>query len=248
LESRIGPTKDGAFQGRLVAVTGGARGLGRALVEAFADQGAHVAFSYHRGISEAHETERRLVARGTPVFTQPADALRPGEMERFIGRAAGALGGLDVLVNNAGVFPRTPLGEVSETQLDEAFAVNVKAAVLATQAAAPHLRRRRGTVVNVASLGGVRPWPAHVAYCATKAGLVMATRCLALALAPDVRVNAVAPGVLDPAGADEAVRGRIPLRRYGHYDEAVAAVLFLAGAATYTTGEVLSVDGGRALR
>jgi len=240
--------KDGVFQGRLVAVSGGARGLGRALVEAFADQGAHVAFSYHRGIAEAHDTERGLAARGARVFAQPADALRPGELERFIHNAATALGGLDVLVNNAGVFPHTPLGEVSDAQLDEAFAVNVKAAVLATQAAAPHLRRRAGAVVNVASLGGLRPWPAHVAYCATKAALVMATRCLALALAPDVRVNAVAPGVLAAPGAPDALRGRIPLRRYGHYDEAVAAVLFLAGAATYTTGEVLSVDGGRALR
>lgn len=229
-------------------MTGGARGLGRALVEAFAGRGADVAFSYHRGIDEAHDTQARLVARGTRVFAQAADALRPGELQRFVGDAAGALGGLDVLVNNAGVFARAPLGEVSDAQLDQAFAVNVKAAVLATQAAAPHLRKRAGAVVNVASLGGLRPWPAHVAYCATKAALVMATRCLALALAPDVRVNAVAPGVLDPPGADEAVRGRIPLCRYGHYDEAVAAVLFLAGAATYTTGEVLSVDGGRAQR
>lgn len=240
--------KDGTYQGRLVAVTGGARGLGRALVEAFAEQGAHVAFCYHRGLTEAHETERRLAARGVRVFTCAADARRAGELERFVERAADALGGIDVLVNNAGVFPHTPLGTVDDAQLDEAFAVNVKAAVLATQAAAPHLRRRGGAVVNIASLGGLRPWPAHVAYCATKAALVMATRCLALALAPDVRVNAVAPGVLDPPGATEAVRGRIPLHRYGHYDEAVAAVLFLAGVATYTTGEVLSVDGGRALR
>lgn len=248
LESRVGSTHDGLFPGKLVAVTGGARGLGRALVEAFAAQGAHVAFSYHRGTAEARDTQQRLVAMGTRVFAQQADARAAGELPRFVGAAAEALGGLDVLINNAGVFPRTPLGEVSDAQLDEAFAVNVKAAVLATQAAASHLRARGGAVVNVASLGGLRPWPAHVAYCATKAALVMATRCLALALAPDVRVNAVAPGVLDPPGAGEAVRGRIPQQRYGHYDEVVAAVLFLAGAATYTTGEVLSVDGGRALR
>ncbi len=236
------------LRGKLVAVTGGARGLGRALVEAFIAQGADVAFSYHRGTAEARQVERSALAHGTRVFSRAADACVPGEMARFVEEAASELGGLDLLVNNAGVFRRTPLGALSEEQLDEAFAVNVKAAVLTTQAAAPHLRARTGAVVNVASLGGLRAWPAHVAYCASKAALVMATRCLALALAPDVRVNAVAPGVLDPPGSTPSVRERVPLRRFGNHDETVAAVLFLARSASYTTGEVLSVDGGRSLR
>ena len=102
--------------------------------------------------------------------------------------------------------------------------------------------------MNVASLGGLRPWPHHVAYCATKAALVMATKCLAMALAPEIRVNGVAPGILEPPGASEAIRQRIPLGRFGALDEAVDAVLFLAARGTYLTGEVLAVDGGRALR
>jgi pteridine reductase len=101
--------------------------------------------------------------------------------------------------------------------------------------------------VNVASLGGIRAWPSHLAYCASKAALVMATRCLALALAPEVRVNAVAPGILDPPGADEAVRRRIPAGRFGTYAEVVEAILFLLAGGTYTTGHVLRVDGGRGL-
>lgn len=153
-----------------------------------------------------------------------------------------------MLVNNAGVFRRAGLDDLTDELLDEAYDVNVKAAVMAAQAAAPHLRRRGGgAIVNVASLGGLRPWPSHLAYCASKAALIMATRCLALALAPAVRVNAVAPGVLDPPGASEAVRGRIPLGRFGGHEHVVDAVLFLA-TADYTTGEVLGVDGGRALR
>jgi NAD(P)-dependent dehydrogenase (short-subunit alcohol dehydrogenase family) len=248
LESRTDAHHDKSLPGRRVAVTGGARGLGRALVEAFAVQGADVAFSYHHGTVEAQQAESSLRARGTRVFACAADACAPGQMARFVESAAGHLGGLDVLVNNAGVFRRTPLADLDEAALDEAFAVNVKAAVLATRAAAPHLRRSRGAVVNVASLGGLRPWPEHVAYCASKAALVMATRSLALALAPDVRVNAVAPGILDPPGAPESVRARVPLQRFGKHEETVAAVLFLAGAASYTTGEVLSVDGGRRLR
>jgi NAD(P)-dependent dehydrogenase (short-subunit alcohol dehydrogenase family) len=159
-----------------------------------------------------------------------------------------ALGGIDILVNNVGVFRRIPLEEMTEEALDEAFDVNVKAAVMASRAAAGALRRRGGgAIVNVASLGGMRPWPSHLAYCASKAALLMATQCLALALAPEIRVNAVAPGILDPPGAEEAVRRRIPAGRFGTHAEVVEAVLFLLAGGAYTTGEVLRVDGGRAL-
>jgi 3-oxoacyl-[acyl-carrier protein] reductase/pteridine reductase len=234
--------------GKIAAVTGGARGLGRALVRALADEGADVAFSYRDGVGESEDAERELRARGRRVFRRRADAREPGAIAGFVDAAAQALGGLDLLVNNAGVFRKAALGAISAEQLDEAFDVNVKAAVLAAQAAAPHMRARGGgAIVNVASLGGLRPWPSHVAYCASKAALVMATRCLALALAPDVRVNAVAPGVLDPPGAPDKIRERIPQRRFGSHAEAVDAVLYLLTGAGYTTGEVLRVDGGRAL-
>ena len=108
-------------------------------------------------------------------------------------------------------------------------------------------RRGGGAIVNVASLGGLRPWRSYLPYCASKAALVMATRCLALSLAPEIRVNAVAPGILEPPGAAEEVRVRVPLARFGRHDETVAAVLFLATTASYTTGDVLRVDGGREL-
>jgi NAD(P)-dependent dehydrogenase (short-subunit alcohol dehydrogenase family) len=169
-------------------------------------------------------------------------------MARFVDEAAAALGGLDVLVNNVGVFRRVELDALTDADLDEAFDVNVKAAVMAARAAAPHLRRRGGgAIVNVASLGGLRPWKAYLPYCASKAALVMATRVLALALAPEIRVNAVAPGILDPPGAGDSLREKVPLRRFGTHDEAVEAVLFLASGSTYTTGEVLNLDGGRGL-
>ncbi len=229
-------------------VTGGGRGLGRAIVRALAEEGADVAFSYResrRGALEEAEAVRRL---GRRCFTGPADARVPGEVAAFVEEAADELGGLDLLVNNVGVFRRVSLDEMSEEVLDEAFDVNVKATVMASRAAAPHMRRRGGgAIVNVASLGGLRPWPSHLAYCASKAALVMATRCLAIALAPRIRVNAVAPGVLDPPGAEEAVRRRIPAGRFGTHAETVEAVLFLLAGAGYTTGEVLRVDGGRAL-
>jgi 3-oxoacyl-[acyl-carrier protein] reductase/pteridine reductase len=236
------------LRGRIAVVTGGGRGLGRAIVHALAEEGADVALSYResrRGALEEAEAVRRM---GRRIFTGPADARVPGEVAAFVEEAADVLGGLDLLVNNVGVFRRVSLDEMSEEVLDEAFDVNVKATVMASRAAAPHMRRRGGgAIVNLASLGGLRPWPSHLAYCASKAALVMATRCLAVALAPRIRVNAVAPGVLDPPGAEDAVRRRIPAGRFGTHAEAVEAVLFLLAGGGYTTGEVLRVDGGRAL-
>jgi NAD(P)-dependent dehydrogenase (short-subunit alcohol dehydrogenase family) len=233
---------------RIAVVTGGGRGLGRALVRALAEEGADVAFSYRESRRGALEEAEAIRGLGRRAFTGPADARIPGEMAAFVGEAATALGGIDILVNNVGVFRRTALDEMTEEALDEAFDVNVKAAVMASRAAAPHMRRRGGgAIVNVASLGASRPWPAHLAYCASKAALVMATQCLALTLAPEIRVNAIAPGVLDPPGADETVRRRIPAGRFGSHGEAVEAVLFLLAGSGYTTGEVLRVDGGRGL-
>jgi NAD(P)-dependent dehydrogenase (short-subunit alcohol dehydrogenase family) len=234
--------------GKNVAVTGGGRGLGQAIVAACAAQGADVALSCHLGRREAEETAGRLRERGRRVEVVSADARVPGEMAEFVDEAARRLGGLDVLVNNVGVFRRVSIEDLSEEVLDEAFDVNVKAAILASRAAAPHIRRRGGgAIVNVASLGGLRPWGAYLPYCVSKAALIMATRCLAVALAPEIRVNAVAPWILEPPGADPALLKRVPQGRFGTHREAVEAVLFLAGAAGHTTGEVLRVDGGRSL-
>lgn len=236
------------LSGRIAMVTGGGRGLGRALVRALAGEGADVAFSYResrRGALEEAEAVRRL---GRRAFAGPADARVPGEIAAFVDEAVAALGGCDFLVNNVGVFRRIPLEEMSEEALDEAFDVNVKAAVMASRAVAPHMRKRGGgAVVNLASLGGLKPWPAHLAYCASKAGLLMATQCLALALAPQIRVNAVAPGILEPPGAGESLRRRVPAGRFGAHAEAIEAVMFLLTQGSYTTGEVIRVDGGRGL-
>jgi len=236
------------LQGRIAAVTGGGRGLGRALVRALAAEGADVAFSYRESRGGAEEEAERLRAQGCRTFIAHADARVRGDVARFVDGAAAALGGLDLLVNNVGVFRRVTLEALADADLDEAFDVNVKAAVMASRAAAPHLRSRGGgAIVNVASLGGLRPWKAYLPYCASKAALIMATRVLALALAPDIRVNAVAPGVLDPPGAGEALRAKVPLERFGTHAEVVQAVLFLAAGASYTTGEVVTLDGGRRL-
>lgn len=236
------------LQGKIAVVTGGGRGLGRSVALALAAEGADTALSYRESRAGAEATAVAVRAMGRRVLTLPADARVPGEIAGFVAEAAERLGGLDILVNNAGVFRRTPLESLSEQELDEAFDVNVKAAVLTSRAAAPYMKKRGGgVIVNVASLGGIRAWPKHLSYCASKAALIMATRCLALALAPEIRVNAVAPGILDPPGADSTLLRKVPLGRFGTHAEAVEAVLFLVTGAAYTTGEVLLVDGGRSL-
>ena len=236
------------LHGKIAAVTGGGRGLGRALVAALAAAGADVAFSFRDSRSAAEQQAEAVRSAGRRAFVSPADARMPGEMAAFVDGAAAALGGLDFLVNNVGVFRKAPLETLTEEVLDEAFDVNVKATVMASRAAAPHMRKRGGgAIVNVASLGGLRAWRSYLPYCASKAALIMATRCLALALAPEIRVNAVAPGVLEVPGAPEALENRIPLGRFGSLAEVVEAVLFLLAAAPYTTGDVLRLDGGRAL-
>lgn len=237
------------LRGRIAVVTGGGKGLGRALVRALAEEGADVAFSYRESRAGAEEAAGALRSSGRRTYVARADARIPGQMAAFVEAAVDALGGVDFLVNNVGVFRPFSLEELSEEGLGEAFDVNVTAAVMAARAAAPHMRRRGGgSIVNVASLGGLRPWRAYLPYCVSKAALIMATECLALLLAPEVRVNAVAPGILDPPGADEALRRRIPGGRFGSPAEAVEVVLFLLARAGYTTGEVVRVDGGRALR
>ena len=157
------------LSGRIAAVTGGGRGLGRAIARALAAEGADIALSYNASRIEAERETRALREAGRQAVAVPADARVPGEMAAFIEEAVEQLGGLDILINNCGVFRRAPIDELSEETLDEAFDVNVKAAVMATQAAAPYLRQRGGgVVVNIASLGGLRAWPSHVAYCTSK--------------------------------------------------------------------------------
>jgi NAD(P)-dependent dehydrogenase (short-subunit alcohol dehydrogenase family) len=240
---------DPRLRGKKAAVTGGGRGLGRALVLALAREGAEVAFSYAGSRAGAEETQASLAREGRRVsWVAKADARRPGEIARFVEEGAAALGGLDLLVNNVGVFRKAPLEELTEELLDEAFDVNVKAAVMASRAAAPHMRKRGGgAIVNVASLGGIQAWRSYLPYCASKAALLMATRCLALALAPDIRVNAVAPGILDVPGAPGALEERIPLRRFGTHADVIDSVIFLATGAAYVTGDVLRLDGGRGI-
>ena len=235
-------------------VTGAARRIGAAVVRALHRRGLDVAVHYRTSHDDARALARALDReRPGTVTTFGCDLLEPGAPERLVSHVISRLGALDVLVNNASSFYPTPLALATEADFDDLIGTNLKAPFFVSKAAAPFLAARRGSIVNLADIHGRNPVAGYPAYCAAKAGLIMLTRALALELGPEVRVNAVAPGIaLWPEGnADLEARERaeqiVPLRRPGSAEEVAGAVTWLALDAPYTTGEVLAVDGGRAI-
>jgi pteridine reductase len=239
-------------RGRVALVTGAGRRVGRAIALALGRRGARVAVHYHASADGALETARAIEREGAEARTFQADLSAADAPARLVAQVAAAFGGLDVLVNSAAVMLRTPVGTVTTDEWDAMFALNLRAPFFAAQAAADLLRARRGAVVNIADLAALETWPAYVPHGITKAGVVQLTRSLARVLAPEVRVNAVAPGPVQlpeewTREDAERLARTTPLRRLGSPDDVSQAVLYLLEA-DYVTGEVLVVDGGRHVR
>jgi pteridine reductase len=246
---------DGALQGAAL-VTGGGRRVGAAIVRVLHGAGMNVAIHCHTSVDEAAALAAELNAqRRKSAVVLRADLLSARALERLAQRAQAAWGRLDLLVNNASTYYETPLGTISEDAFDDLLGTNLKAPLLLSQACAPALRAARGAIVNLSDLYATRPLRGRAPYCAAKAGLEAATRVLALELAPEVRVNAVAPsGILWPSddSVDKAGQRRhlqrVPLRRLGGAESVAEAVLYLASpAAGFVTGTTLAVDGGEGL-
>ena len=238
--------------GRVALVTGAGRRVGRALAIALGARGMHVIVHYHASSSGAEETARLVTRAGGSAQLLRADLRDTADAERLVDGAVAARGSLDVLVNSAAVMLRTPLGQTSATDWDAMFALNVRAPYFLSQRAAPALRDARGNIVNIADLAAFETWPAYVPHGLTKAAVVQMTRALARVLAPEVRVNAIAPGVvLLPEGWSAAdadrLRATTPLARLGSPEDVAGAMLYLLDA-NYVTGEVITVDGGRHVR
>jgi len=240
--------------GHTALVTGGARRIGAAIVRALHAEGANVMIHCHRSRPEAERLAGGLLAvRAGSAALISADLLEAAEMPRIIDATLSGFGRLDLLVNNASTFYPTPIGEIELAQWDDLIGTNLRAPLFLAQAAAPALRRARGAVLNIVDIHGLRPLRHHAVYCTAKAGLIMLTRALARELAPEVRVNAIAPGpVLWPqAGIDEQRKAGIlaetPLARAGEPADIARTVLFFAAEAPFVTGQVLAVDGGRSI-
>lgn len=244
-----------SFTGKRVLVTGGSRGIGLAAARAFLAAGARVAVN-----GRTEESARAAVAAlGHNAIAAPGDVARAGDCREVVSKAVEVLGGLDVLVNCAGIARGGPVESVTEALWDSTLDINLKGTFFCTQAALPHLRTAKGNVVNLASDAGLIGEVGLAVYCASKGGVVNLTRALALELAPDVRVNCVCPGYVDtdmvrrdvidasadPRATEAALAASAPLNRIASPEEIATAILYLAsGAARFMTGAALQIDGG----
>ncbi len=235
------------LQGKRALVTGGVRRLGRAFALALAAEGADLVVTTRVMDDAAENTLREVSALGVRARVLLCDVTEPEQVTSVVSEAVSLLGGLDLLVNNAGAFEAASLESLAVGQWDAMFAVNVRGPFLVAQAALPHLRRSRGRVINIGSLGGMKPWVAHGHYCASKAALHSLSQTMAKAWAPEVSVNCVAPGMITFAAEAPRMADKTPMRRDGSPEDVVAAVLFFATAPEFITGQVLAVDGGLSL-
>lgn len=239
---------------RVVLVTGGARRIGAAIVQTLHEAGMRVGVHYRGSKNEAQALAQDLNHnRDGSVCSFQADLSDPGAPEHLVTQVVEHFGRLDAVVNNASAFYPTPLGSVTEAQWEELFATNLKAPFFLAQASAAALVVHDGCIINITDVHADQPMRNHAVYSMAKAGLVMMTRSLARELGPAIRVNAVAPGAIlwpevpMPENVKNAIVRRTSLRRQGTPEEIAKAVLFLIRDATYTTGEVIRVDGGRHL-
>ena len=233
-----------SLEGRVVLVTGAAKRIGRGIALRLAREGARVAIHYHGSEQEARATAAEC--GNAPIFK--ANLERVVEIERLFADVHAHFGRIDALVNNAARFTRIPALDLTEADWDCVHSVNLKATFFCCQQAARRMiAGDGGRIVNLSSLGGLRPWSQHAHYCASKAGVIMLTRALAKAFAPKVIVNSVAPGVIAFGEPDDRVQrliSKTPAQRGGTADEIADAVVFFLTTSNFITGQVLAVDGG----
>jgi pteridine reductase len=238
------------LRGKVALVTGAGRRLGRAMAQALAGRDMTLALHYHASADGARELEDQIVRAGGRAACFEADLRSADVAGGLPERVVAQLGRLDVLVNSAAVMHRLSLEETTPEQWDDILALNLRSVFFCTRGAAPALRKTRGRVVNLADLAGLEPWPGFAAHSISKAGVVMLTKVLARSLAPEVTVNAIAPGaVLVPEDYSAEERERLvrstPLRRLGSPSDVISALLYLLEGGDFLTGEILVVDGGR---
>lgn len=231
-----------------VLVTGAARRIGRVIAIELSRRGFTVGIHYHDSCTEAEEVSR--ACDSAPLFQ--ADLSRVEEIRRLFAEVESRMGPLDCLVNNAARFTRLDPLEITEADWDFIHDVNLKGTFFCCQEGARQMKNKgAGRIVNISSLGGIRPWAQHAHYCASKAGLIMLTKALAKAWAPQISVNSVAPGVIafnDVDARTQLMIDATPMQRAGKPEEIAAAVHFFLTAPEFITGQILAVDGGLADR
>lgn len=238
------------LKGQVALVTGAAKRLGRALALRLAEEGADVVVHYRSSVADAQSAVADIEKFGRTGHAIAADLTNVAEIKRLFDETAKQFGRLDILVNSAANFLPSSIVSTTEEIWDASLDTNLKASFFCAQAAAPLLRRTKGNIINFADTGGLVGWPGYIVHSVSKAGVVMLTKALAKALAPEVRVNAIAPGTItmpgDPPQLEADFIKLAPLRRTGAPSDIADAVVFLARS-KFITGQVLLVDGGRTL-
>jgi NAD(P)-dependent dehydrogenase (short-subunit alcohol dehydrogenase family) len=245
-------TEKDLLSGKTVLVTGAAKRLGRAIALAAASSGANVAITYRTSAREARALVAELANHDVEALAIRCDVTDEKNVSEMIKEVASELGAIDVLVNNAAIYETIDFDKITVAQWDEIFATNTRGPFLVSREALPYLKKRRGRIVNMGSLGGLRPWASHAHYCSSKAALHMLTQAMAKSLAPDIAVNTVAPGMID-LGEKSAtafmkkMAKQTPMLRNGTAADVAAAVMFFAAAPHFITGQIMLVDGGLGL-
>ena len=245
----------GSLQGKTALITGGAARLGATTARYLHAAGARVVVHYRRSAAAAESLRDELRAlRPDSAATVQGDLLDPATWQRLVSETVAFGGGLDILINNASTYYPTPIGEATTAQWDDLFGSNARAPFFLAQAAAPELRRRHGCIVNMVDIHAERPNADHPLYCMAKAANAMMVKALARDLAPEVRVNGIAPGAalwpegyLADADKQEILR-RIPMGRPAGAEQIAAAVMCMVTGPDYITGQILAVDGGRSVQ
>jgi 3-oxoacyl-[acyl-carrier protein] reductase/pteridine reductase len=245
------------LKNKTVVVTGGARRLGRAAALAMAGAGANVAITYLGSADHAQQTFAEIEGTGAKGLIVQCDVRREDSVAHAVEQVLSRFGGIDVLVNNAGIFLSATFEDITLEQWDDVFATNVRGPFLVSKLCLPALRKARGRIINMGSLGGIEAWATHAHYCSSKAALHMLTRVMAKALAPEIAVNSVAPGMIDiiaDPGRGERnaeffnrMATKTPMKKNGTAEDIAAAVLYFATASHFVTGQILTVDGGLGL-
>ena len=236
---------------KVAIVTGAGKRLGRQIVLALGSHGFKVLLVYHTSGDGARSAAKLIRQRGGSAETVRVDISLRREVQDMLRKAVRTFGRVDLLVNNSAIFTSVPFDKISDALWDKTLDTNLKGTFLCSQIVASQMKKQGGgQIINIASLGGIQSWREHTPYSVSKAGVIMLTRCMAKALAPDILVNAIAPGTIIIRGEEDASQrhvpvSTIPLKGYGQPSDITDLVLFLANTNRYITGQVFSVDGGR---
>ncbi len=239
------------IQGKVALITGGAIRVGKVIALALADKRVNIAISYNTSKKEALATLKKIESFGVKAKAVQADISKSKDVKRLVQTVVKEFGTIDILVNNAAIFYKTPFEKIQETDWDRHIDINLKGTFLcAHEVGKIMLKKKRGKIINIADWAGMRPYKNYIPYCVSKAGVICLTQALAKALAPNIQVNAIAPGsILLPENFSEKEKQKIiqgtPLKKIGSPEDIAKTILFLLEGSDFITGDTVLVDGGK---